>query len=233
MSFAMGRVESIARIAQSLACAKMCCPRGRDGARLSATMDSPRSVPAARASTLAADILQAARQIDGASLAAMLAIFVGWFLADTLAVSLGSLQHGVRFFDISSAIADPSRIFFAADAPVQRGSFALLCLLCLASPIFPHCRKSRLAWAAYLAPLALMLICGALLYSKTSGELFSAPAAARSLSSSVIRFANDVVHRGGGLVASHVSIGMGGYLAFAGSLALAAQGMRRFLSHAS
>jgi hypothetical protein len=115
--------------------------------------------------------------IDGASLAAMLAIFVGWFFAETLAVTLGSLQHGVRFFDTSSAIADPSRIFFAAD-------------------------------------------------------LFAAPADARTLSSSVIRFANKVVHQGGGVVASHVSIGMGGYLAFAGSLALAAQGMRRLLRHA-
>ena len=171
-------------------------------------------------------------RIDAASLWAMLAIFVGWFVADTLAVSLGSLRHGVRFFDISSAIADPSRIFFAVDASVQRGSFALLCLLCLAAPIFPYYRRSRLAWAAYLAPLALMLICGALLYSKTSGEFFAAPPGTRSLGSSVIRFANGVVHQGGGLVASHVSIGMGGYLAFAGSLALAALGMRRLLRHA-
>ena len=195
-------------------------------------MESPRTAPAARASTLAADIMYAARQIDGASLAAMLAIFAGWFFADTLAVSLGSLQHGVRFFDISSAIADPSRIFFAVDASLQRGWFAFLCLLCLAAPIFPHYRISRLAWAAYLAPLALILICGVLLYSKTSGELFAAPSDARSLSSGVIRFANNLVHQGGGLVASHVSIGMGGYLAFAGSLALAALGMRRLLRHA-
>jgi hypothetical protein len=196
-------------------------------------MNSPQSVPAARTSTLAADILGAARQIDGASLAAMLAIFIGWFFTDTLAVSLGSLRHGVRFFDISSAIADPTRIFFAADTSVQRGAFALLCLLCLAAPIIAHWRKSRLAWGAYLAPLALMLICGALLYSKSSSEFFAAPLGARTLSSTVIRFANDVVHQGGGLVASHVSIGMGGYLAFAGSLALAARGMRRLLHHAS
>lgn len=77
-------------------------------------------MPAARTAAPVADILSAARRIDGASQMAMLAIFVGWFFVDTLVASLGSLQHGVRFFDISSAIADPTRIFFAADASWRR-----------------------------------------------------------------------------------------------------------------
>lgn len=190
-------------------------------------MESPRSLPAARTAAPVADILSAARRIDGASQMAILAIFVGWFFVDTLVASLGSLQHGVRFFDISSAIADPTRIFFAVDASWQRGLFVLLCLLCLLSPILPHWRTARWAWAAYLAPLALMVACGALLFSRTSSEFFSAPQNAQSLSSSVIHFANDLMHRGSGLVARHVSIGVGGYLAFAGSLVLAVQGMRR------
>jgi hypothetical protein len=77
-----------------------------------------------------------------------------------------------------------------------------------------------------------MVICGALLYSKTSGEFFAAPADATSLGGSVIRFANDLVRRSTGLVSRHVSIGVGGYLAFAGALVLAMQGMRHLRRHA-
>jgi hypothetical protein len=211
---------------------KIMLPKGGDGARLWSKMESPPSLDATRPSAPFADVLAAARQIDGVSLAAMLAIFIGWFLLDTLVASLGSLQHGVRFFDISSAIADPTRIFFAADGSFQRASFALLCLSCLLLPVLPHWRASRLGWAAYLAPLALMLICGALLYSKTSGEFISAPQDARSLGNSVIRFANGLVHQGSGLVARHVAIGAGGYFAFVGCLVLAVQGMRRLRRHA-
>jgi hypothetical protein len=39
------------------------------------------------------------------------------------------------------------------------------------------------------------------------------------------------VHRGGDLVARHVAVGFGGYLAALSSVALAIQGMRRFHSH--
>jgi hypothetical protein len=195
-------------------------------------MDTPHSLDAAAAPTPFGMLSRAARQIDGVSLWALLAIFIGWFFVDTLAVTLGSLRHGVRFFDISSAIADPTRIFFGVDGSFQRIFFGFICLLCLLAALLPHWRTTRWAWLTYLAPLALMVICGVLLYSKTSGEFFSAPADANTLGGSVIRFANSLVRQSTGLVSKHVSIGVGGYLAFAGSLVLAAQGMRHLRRHA-
>jgi hypothetical protein len=195
-------------------------------------MDTPRSLDVVPAPTAFGKLSRAAAGIDGVSLLALLAILIGWFFVDTLTVSLGSLRHGVRFFDISAAIADPTRIFFGVDASFQRIFFGLICCLCLLAPLLPHWRGVRSAWLSYLAPLALMVSCGALLYSKTSGEFFSAPTDAHSLGGSVVRFANDLVRQSTGLVSKHVSVGVGGYLAFAGSLALAAQGMRRLRHHA-
>ncbi|HEV7613611.1 MAG TPA: hypothetical protein VGO37_17155 [Steroidobacteraceae bacterium] len=189
-------------------------------------MGTPRSLDATPASTAFGKLVNAAIQMDGISLAAMLAIFIGWFFVDTLVVTLGSLHRGVRFFDISAAIADPTRIFFGVDDSLQRVFFALICLICLLAPLWPHWRRSRLAWASYLAPLALMLLCGTLLYAKTSSEFFPAHGAA-SPASGVIRFANDLINHASGLVSRHISIGVGGYLAFAGSVALAALGLRR------
>jgi hypothetical protein len=194
-------------------------------------MDTPRTLDVAREPTRFGKLLRAAGQIERSSLLAMLAILLGWFFFDTLVVSLGSLQHGVRFFDLSAAIADPTRIFFGVDSSFQRIFFCLICIACLLAPLIPHWRGDRLAWLAYLAPLALMVLCGTLLYSKTSGDFFSAPGDASSWSGSVLRFANNLARQGSGLVSKHISIGAGGYLAFAGTLVLAVRGIRQFRRH--
>jgi hypothetical protein len=194
-------------------------------------MDTPRSLGATPAPTLIGELSRAAARIDGLSLLALLALFIGWFFMDTLVASLGSLRHGLRFFDISAAIADPTRIFFGVDGSFRRIFFGGVCVACLLAPLVPHWRSHRLAWGAYLAPLALMIFCGVLLYAKSSGDFFPAPSDAGSLSTSVMRFANDLVNRGAGLVSKHISVGAGGYLAFAGALLLAIQGTRHFRRH--
>ncbi len=206
-------------------------PKGRDTVRLRQNMDTPESVDVAPSPPNGPS--GAPRQIDGVTLAAMLAILIGWFFVDTLVVSVGSLRHGVRFFDISSAIANPMKIFFRVDGTFQRVMFGAVCLTCLLAPLLPHRRRSRWAWAAYLAPMALMLISAALLYSRTSGDFLASSADPNSLGSNVIRFANNLVHQGGALISRHISIGPGGYLAFAGSLILALRGARHFRRHAA
>ena len=175
-----------------------------------------------------ASLTRAASELDPVSRFALLCIFFGWFLLDTLLVSLGSLQHGVRFFDISSVIADPTRLFFGIQGFGRRIVFGVVCVLCLLAPLLPHLRRGRANWLGYLAPLVLMTICGVLLYSRTSSELFATPSDAGRAGSSLIHFANDLLHRGSGLVARHVSVGIGGYTAFIASMVLALRGFRRF-----
>ena len=178
--------------------------------------------------TLLSRLNQAAVQLETASKFALLCILFGWFLIDTVVVTIGSLQHGVRFFDMSAVIADPTRLFFGIQGSVHRIFFGLVCILCLLAPLLPHLRRRRAYWLAYLAPLALMVICGALLYSRTSSELFAAPQGVGSAGNSLIRFANGLMRQGTGLVARHVSVGVGGYLALVAGLVLALRGARHF-----
>jgi hypothetical protein len=193
-------------------------------------MDAPGNLQTAAPPTLAARLLKAAGQIELASKIAIVCVFFGWFLVDTLVVALGSLQHGVRFFDISAVIADPSRMFFGLQGSVHRVFFIPLCFVCIFAPLLPHFGRTRVLWLSYIAPLALMLICGVLLFWRTSGEFIAAPSNAGRAAGNIIQFANDLVHHGGDLVARHVSIGIGGYLALAASVVLALRGARRFRS---
>jgi hypothetical protein len=190
-------------------------------------MDAPGNLQTAAPPSVAARLLQAAGQMDLSSKIAIAGVFFGWFLVDTLVVTLGSLQHGVRFFDMSAVIADPSRMFFGSQGSLHRMFFIPLCVICLFAPLLPHVRRIRLLWLSYAAPLALMVTCGALLFSRTSGEFIAAPSNAGRVGANLIQFANDLVHRGGDLVARHVSIGVGGYLALAASIVLAVQGVHR------
>jgi hypothetical protein len=189
-------------------------------------MDAPSSLQTAAPPTLAARLLKAASQIELTSKIAMVCVFFSWFLLDTLVVTLGSLQHGVRFFDMAAVIADPSRMFFGSQGALQRMWFVPLCLVCIFAPLLPHIRRGRVLWLGYFAPLALMLICGAVLFVRTSGEFIAAPSNAGRIGGNLIHFANDLVHHGGDLVARHVAIGVGGYLALAAGIVLALQGVR-------
>jgi hypothetical protein len=172
-------------------------------------------------------LVSAAMQIGTAGKIAIACIFLGWFVLDTLVVTLGALQHGIRFFDMSAVIADPSRMFFGFHGWAHRVGFGMLCVACLAAPLLPHWRREKILWLSYLAPLTLMAICGALLFWRTSGEFMAAPNDVSRIGGNLVQFANDLVHHGGALVTRHVSIAVGGYLAFAASFVLALHGIHR------
>jgi hypothetical protein len=191
-------------------------------------MERPQSMDVSSTQPLVGRLVRAYAALDGASKLAIVCVVFGWFFSNTLVVNLGSLQHGVRFFDMAAVIADPMRLFFGVDNSLQRVLFGVICLLCLMAPALPHVAKQRSMWLAYLAPLALMVLCGGLLYTKTSGELFAAPGNTRVLGTGILRFANDLVRHGSDLVARRVSIGAGGYLALIGSAVLAVQGIRQY-----
>ena len=174
----------------------------------------------------------AALDLTVAAWTAIFAILVGWVFLNTLVVTVGPVQHGVRFFEFSAAIANPPRILFGLDNDHMFNSilFGVFCCAVALAPLLARSLAPSLLTAAYFAPLALILMCGLALYLRTSGDLLAAPDARNTLGSDLIRLANDLLNRGTGVAARSVAVGAGGYLAALGSVWLAVQGGRRWWS---
>ncbi len=73
-----------------------------------------------------ARLMTAAGELDGLSKFSIVCIFFAWFFIDTLVVSVGSVKHGVRFFDAAAVIADPTRMLFSIDTSFSAIVFALV-----------------------------------------------------------------------------------------------------------
>ena len=174
--------------------------------------------------------LRAASRLDGLTWLALACIVAGWFFLDTLVVMAGPWRRAVHFYELATIITNPLRLFVGINRAQLPGiiAFTVLCLGALCTPLAPFLTRVREAWLAYLTPLALMLICGAWLYARTSGDFLTTAADTGTLSSDVVRFANDLFHRASQPVARRVSIGAGSYVAIGGCLFLAYYGVRRY-----
>ena len=169
-------------------------------------------------------------QLDAASWLAMLCIFMGWFVTDTLVVTLGPLQHSFRFYDMAAIAANPIQLVSGIDrAHAYVGIvFGLLCLAAVFAPLAPIIWSRRAAWLANTIPLALIAGCAVLIAARSPGDYFNTPPHASLLGTDLIRFANDVVNQGATLVTKRISLGAGAYLAVIGSAFLAMRGVRRY-----
>jgi hypothetical protein len=190
-------------------------------------MDMPHLLQVPSPQPLVGQVVRAFAQMDSFAKLALLCVLGGWFFMDTLVVRLGSLQDDVRFFDMWAVIADPARLFFGVDSPIQRICFGLICLVCLAAPLVSHTLKWRFAWIGYWAPFVLMVVCVLLLRSRASAEFLASSSDPRLVSGSFIRFADELA-RQGGLVSRHITVAAGGYIALIGSAVLAVSGTHRF-----
>jgi hypothetical protein len=177
---------------------------------------------------------QRSSELDVVAFAAAALIVIGWFAMSTLVTQFPGLDLRFRFYNMGSVLANPSRLVTGlSDGDGVRGFlFGALCLAVALSVIVPYRLKQRGAWLMQLAPLALMIVCGALLYEKTSGDLL-ASSGRSPFESQVIAFANKLANRMSDSVAQHITIGLGAYVSFAASLVLAVRGLVRFRAPAS
>jgi hypothetical protein len=150
------------------------------------------------------------------------AVCIGWFPCDTLSTTVGPLRLHFHFFDLASVIAQPTRLLIG----VNRGDaltipFGVLCVATLAAPFAPRYWRHPFARFGPCVPLALMLICGVILYSVTSGDTFNSAPDAGSITSALTRFGNTLAGHASAVVAKHISIGLGVWLSLPAAIYLA------------
>jgi hypothetical protein len=172
---------------------------------------------------------------DVVALGAAACILIGWFAMSTLVTEVAGVELRFHFYNLWSVLENPSRLLtgLAGGDSLRGFVFGLLCLAVGLTVFVPYRLKPRGAWLIYLAPLALMLVCGALLYERTSSELFADSGRYGAIESQLVAFANKVADRMSESLAQHITLGFGAYLSFAASLVLAARGIARFRAPAA
>jgi hypothetical protein len=154
--------------------------------------------------------------------ACLAAVFVGWFPCDSLTTSVGALRLHFHFFDLASLIARPARLLTG----IHRGDaltipFGVLCLAAIAATLAPRFVRHPIARFGPCVPLGLMLLCGVLLYSVTSGDTFTAASGASNVANALARFGNTLVGQASTVAARHIGIGLGVWLSLPAAVYLA------------
>ena len=190
---------------------------------------SPTDTPAPSAALRGA-IPGAGASLGATELAAVACIALGWFGLATLVTDYGAFSVRFHFYNAWTLLASPARLLTGMQSGdgAQSCAFGLLCVLALLGVLLPLRNAQRTAWLAYLAPLALMLVCGLVLYHEGTLERFADSGRYGALESQTVRLANLLNDRMAGAVARRISLGAGAYLAFVGSLLLAVRGVQRY-----
>jgi hypothetical protein len=169
-------------------------------------------------------------ELGHATLGAWAAIAVAWSLMPTLVVHLGPWQQSIRFYDLLAVINDPGGRLTGINRPqpLLTFGFSLACCAALLAPAAPLFSKQRGAWLGLFAPLILMTSTCATLYAKTSASYGQADDGAATVSALFAHAAQGAFGRISEVVATHISVGAGGYLAFLACAYLAFSGVRKF-----
>jgi hypothetical protein len=191
--------------------------------------DLPSSSAPTAQTQLYARITSALAGVDAPTWIALGAIFIGWFLLDTLRVEWGPLDRRVPFYDLAAVIASPTRLFTGIEGHRGLGSllFAIVCIAALFAPLLPAISRTR--WAAWgsVAPFAMMIGAALLLYAVTSQDVIPNNAdSTDTLANDVRHFANHLLSSASASVSRKVTFAPGGYLALVGAFFAAVRGLR-------
>lgn len=141
---------------------------------------------------------------------AVAVLVVGWFLGDALYTTVGAVQFHFHFFDLASVIARPIRLVTGVNRnDALTIPFGILCFAAITATVAPRYSARPVAQWGPCAPLALMLICGALLYRATAADTFVALPDAGQVATALVRLGNALAVRANSVAARHISVGAG------------------------
>jgi hypothetical protein len=168
------------------------------------------------------------QKIDNITWVAMACVAAGWFWMNTLIATFGPIQHVVHFYELPSAMKDPRWLLagIGASASLSTIGFGIACLLMIPAPLLPRLGYPHVPWLLSCAPVLLMLLCGITLYVKSSSTHIEATDSLGRIGGYVAHWANGATAWTGDVVARHIRVGAGGYLAFIASGFLAVKGIR-------
>jgi len=168
----------------------------------------------------------AARRFDPIVPLAIVCILAGWFWMNICVTKAGRLELGFHFYDMWELISRPALLLTGLldEHSGKQIAFGLVCIVAALAPLSVYFRSSRNAWLASFAPLALMLLCAALLYYKTSPDYFAADPHAGDIGREIFKFANQVAGKVVGGIARHISLGLGAYVSLLASIVIAVRG---------
>ena len=168
--------------------------------------------------------------IDATTAIAIACIVAGWFWLNMFVTQVGRLELDFHFYDMWALISRPALLITGIrnDHSAKSIAFGLLCGAVAMAPLAPYFWKTKHSWLGSFAPLALMLVCGAILYAQTSSGYFQASPGTGAIGRDFVDLANEVANRVSGTIAKRVAVGGGAYVSLAASIFLAVKGWRRF-----
>jgi len=168
-------------------------------------------------------------KIDSPTWIALVCVLLGWFGLNTLVATFGPVVHVVHFYDLPVVMQDPRWLVTGVEDvfPLARMAFGFVCLVAVTAPLLPRLGFPKVPYLLSAAPLLLMLLCGIVLYVKSSSTHIDATAGVPRLGGYLAKWANGASTWGSDVVARHIAIGTGGYLAFIASGFLAVRGIVR------
>ncbi len=162
---------------------------------------------------------------------AVAGVAVGWFFLSSLNTDLGVARLQFHFYDALALMRAPGRVTtgpFGDAAARDAWAFGAVCVVALVAALAPMFSKSNAAWLGCLAPLALMVLTGMILYHGVSRELIADKGVLGDLGVRISDLANGLADRVGALVSRRLHVGLGAYLALAGSAFLALKGLMAY-----